>query len=100
MFISSFTRFTAFTASPNEPPGARLKDRVTTGNCPWWLTVMGALVISRCVKVLSGTWPLLLNVVEDCGATPNRRLKALVELGVLDAGDAPASEDEEPLCGP
>ena len=33
--ISCLTRFTAFTASPSDAPGARLNERVTTGNWPW-----------------------------------------------------------------
>ena len=54
---SSFLRvLMAFTASPSEAPGARLKDMVTTGNWPWWLIAMGPVVVSQCVKALSGTW--------------------------------------------
>ena len=29
------------TASPRDAPGARLTDKVTTGNCAWWLIVIG-----------------------------------------------------------
>ncbi len=46
MPISSCTLFTALTASPREAPGARLKESVTTGNWPWWFTVMGTVVVS------------------------------------------------------
>src|SRR6202041_3697684 len=42
-------------ASPREAPGARLNESVTTGNCPWWLTARGALVVCDRTKVESGT---------------------------------------------
>ena len=42
-------------ASPNEAFGARLKEIVTTGNWPWWLTDNGAVRDSKCVNALSGT---------------------------------------------
>ncbi len=45
------------TASPSDAPGARLNEIVTTGNCPWWLTASGAVVVSIWVKALSGTEP-------------------------------------------
>jgi hypothetical protein len=61
---------------------------------------MGALVISRCVNALSGTWPLFANAEEDCGATPNTPLEAMAEFSALDAVEALAREDEEPACGP
>ena len=61
MPISSFTLFTAFTASPSEASGARLKESVTTGNWPWWFTVIGTEVISTWLNALSGTWPPLGN---------------------------------------
>src|SRR5437763_5531770 len=53
---SSFTRLTAFIASPNDAPGARLNDKVTTGNWPWWLMVMGTFCNSRCENAPNGTW--------------------------------------------
>src|SRR5208282_5188492 len=53
----------AFVASPNEAPGARLNDSVTTGNCPWWLTARGVLVVCIRTKVESGTGaPLVVDV--------------------------------------
>ena len=45
----------AFTAAPSEYPGAMSKERVTEGNCPWWLTVSGAVVCTRCTTADSGT---------------------------------------------
>ena len=49
--------WTAFTASPRETPGARLKDTVAVGNCPWWFTARGAVRVSTRVKALMGTEP-------------------------------------------
>ena len=55
IFMSFCTCSIAFVASPSEALGARLKEIVTTGNCPWWLTDNGAVRDSQCVKALSGT---------------------------------------------
>src|ERR1700719_2894191 len=55
--MSFFTLSTALTASPRDTLGAKLKDRVTTGNCPWWFTVIGTVVCSTREKALSGIWP-------------------------------------------
>ena len=52
---SSFARSIARTASPSETPGARLKETVTTGNCPWWLIASGARDASMRVKAERGT---------------------------------------------
>ena len=54
---SALAWLTAFTAAPSEAPGARLKETVTTGNCPWWLTASGVVVSSTRVKAPSGTEP-------------------------------------------
>ena len=40
------------TAWPSAVPGARLKERVTAGNWPWWLTVSGAILLVKCATVL------------------------------------------------
>src|SRR5437870_405157 len=66
--ISFLTRLTAFTASPSETFGARLNDSVTTGNCPWWLTAMGAGVSSTREKALRGTCPPLGNIPDEAAA--------------------------------
>src|ERR1039458_585568 len=50
-------------ASPREAPGARLKESVTTGNCPWWLTARGVLVDCIFTKVESGTGAPLVAAV-------------------------------------
>ncbi len=102
MSSSSFTLFTASTASPSDAFGARLKESVITGNWPWWLTVMGALVICRWVKALSGTWPPLGNAVEDADAAPNALLEAIVGLSALDCRRMALASGRRatPLCGP
>src|SRR5271157_5476653 len=82
MTISSFTLLTASTASPNEAPGARLNDSVTTGNWPWWFTVIGTDVISTRLKALSGTWPPFGKAWLDAGGAPKALLDA-VEVDVL-----------------
>src|SRR6478609_1715058 len=84
MPISSFTLFTALTASPSDAFGARWNDKVITGNWPWWFTVMGTLVFSTRVKAASGTWPPLGNAEEDSMATVR---------GAAPAGPAPARLD-------
>src|SRR5260370_40961026 len=45
----------AVIALPRAAPGARLKDTVPAGNCPWWLMESGDFTLSRRVKALSGT---------------------------------------------
>ena len=45
------------TAAPSDTPGARLKETVTAGNWPWWLTRSGVARSSMVVKVESGTCP-------------------------------------------
>src|ERR1039458_1760993 len=80
MPISVFTLFTASTASPSEASGARLNESVTTGNWPWWFTVIGALDVSTCVKALSGTCPPFGNAVEEEIPLPNAVLEAIVGL--------------------
>ena len=41
---SCVVRSNACTASPSDPPGARLNETVTAGNCPWRLTTSGVVV--------------------------------------------------------
>ena len=40
---------------PASSPGATSKESVTEGNCPWWFTVSGAVVSTRCTTAESGT---------------------------------------------
>ena len=53
--MSRAARSIAATAWPSATPGARLKDSVTAGNWPWWLTASAALVAVTRVNVPSGT---------------------------------------------
>ncbi len=46
---------TAATASPSATPGARLKEMVTAGKRPWWLTWSGAELGSKRVSAVRGT---------------------------------------------
>jgi len=40
---------------PSAMPGARLKESVTAGNCPWWLTERLVLEVLNLAKLESGT---------------------------------------------
>src|ERR1039458_6751969 len=100
MPISVFTLFTASTASPSEASGARLNESVTTGNWPWWFTVIGALDVSTCVKALSGTCPPFGNAVEEEIPLPNTVLEAIVGLLAEADVEALATAAPAPLCGP
>src|SRR5205823_1374977 len=104
--ISSLVRFTALTASPSEAFGARLNESVTTGNWPWWLTVIGAFISSTWLKAESGTWPPLGNIeVDATGPPPKTPFEAMPEEppvklpeAELEERLAPAAESE--LEGP
>src|SRR5215475_4997119 len=88
---SSFTLFTASTASPSDAPGARLNESVITGNCPWWFTVMGAERYSTCVNALSGTCPPVGNTDEDAIVPPVRLLVGIaLPAAVLEAAELAA----------
>src|ERR1017187_2491530 len=69
--------------------GARLKESVTTGNCPWWLTVMGTEVICTVVKAESGTWLPEAKMAEEAGVLP----KTLLEAEPVALLEPPAEED-------
>src|ERR1039458_9725297 len=96
MPISVFTLFTASTASPSEASGARLNESVTTGNWPWWFTVIGALDVSTCVKALSGTCPPFGNAVEEEIPLPHTVLEAIVGLLAEDDVEALATAAPPP----
>jgi hypothetical protein len=56
----AFQGLDASTASPSETPGSRLKEIVTEGNWPWWLTVRAWVLRLMRATVSSGTsLPLL-----------------------------------------
>ena len=58
MFICRSAAWMLVTASPSATPGARLKDSVTAGKKPWWLTASGVVLAAKRVMALSGTWPV------------------------------------------
>src|SRR5580700_4002711 len=43
-----------WTAAPSDAPGAKLNERVTTGNWLWWLIVMGDGIIVGLTNASSG----------------------------------------------
>src|SRR5437773_6407845 len=55
MFICRSAAWIFVTASPSATPGARLKDRVTAGQKPWWFTASGVVLGVNFVMVESGT---------------------------------------------
>ena len=46
---------TTLTASPSAASGARLKESVVAGNCPWWVTASGVGVAETLAMLGSGT---------------------------------------------
>ena len=79
--------------------GARLKENVTTGNWPWWLTVMGTELNSTRLKALSGTCPPVGKTLADGMAAPYTALdwaEELAKAAVLAA--APGAWFEGPLA--
>ena len=59
MWRSASTLLIAVIAPPRDAFGARLKDAVMDGNCPWWLMTSASFVFSKCAKALSGMALLL-----------------------------------------
>ena len=55
MCMSFCTLVMAVIALPSAAFGARLKETVIAGNCPWWLMESGSEARSKWVNVLSGT---------------------------------------------
>src|SRR5215469_2855936 len=55
MLSSALASLMALTASPRAAPGAKLKETVTAGNCPWWLIARAVEPGSKRVKALRGT---------------------------------------------
>src|SRR5260370_14343109 len=97
--ISSLTLFTAFTASPREALGARLKESVMTGNWPWRFTVMGTARGSTRVKALRGTWPPVGNTVEEAMAPPPNAVLAWAALAAFAAAVASGRVLAGPVAG-
>src|SRR5215469_205074 len=62
---SLFALFTESMAAPSDACGARLNERVTTGNWPWWLMVSGPDDSAICEKIWSGTCSPPTNAEEE-----------------------------------
>src|ERR1039458_4257423 len=78
MPISVLAWVTAFTASPSDASGARLKEKVITGNWPWLVTVMGTAMFSVWLKAPSGTWVAGAKTAEEAMVVlPNAALDAV-----------------------
>src|SRR3974390_1486540 len=43
-------------ASPSDPPGFKLKEMVTAGNCPWWATASDVVEGPKWANDDNGTW--------------------------------------------
>src|SRR5690242_9002773 len=97
MCRSFLTRSTALMASPSETPGARLKDSVTTGNCPWCVIAIGTATVCVLLKALSGITLPLGNACVDAGAAPE---KGLEPAEYKDPDDAVAAATSAELAGP
>src|ERR1035438_10899301 len=87
MPISSLALLTALTASPSDASGARLKEKVMTGNWPWWFTVMGTAMFSVWLKALSGTWLAAAKTAEAGTEVPPKAVVDAVEAEVVAVGD-------------
>src|SRR5579885_561461 len=53
--VLSASVLTSASALPSDAPGARLKEMVTEGICPLWLTDSGPIVVAILTKASSGT---------------------------------------------
>src|ERR1017187_2710908 len=54
MFILFCSLSIVLIALPSEAFGARLKETVVDGNCPWCVMESGSVVVSKCEIALSG----------------------------------------------
>ena len=57
-------------APPSAALGARLKETVIAGNCPWWLIDSGSVFNSKCENALSGTALLFAELVTVAALLP------------------------------
>ena len=57
MPIAALTALMARTAWPRAVLGARLKETIDEGNCPWRLMVSGPVVSLKRAMAPRGTWP-------------------------------------------
>src|SRR5260221_13949434 len=70
----------------SDTPGFRLNDRVTDGNCPWWVTVNGLTPLSSVATVDRGVSPLTVThqgqlpaVTLSCNLKPGVSLSQAIE---------------------
>src|ERR1017187_3285659 len=70
MFISFCSLSTVLIALPSEAFGARLKETVVDGNCPWCVIESGSVVVSKWEIALSGIARLAAVVVAPAELTP------------------------------
>src|ERR1035441_7451166 len=61
---------TVVMALPSEAFGARLKDTVMAGNCPWRVIESGSVMVSKCENALSGMALLGVPLVAPAEFTP------------------------------
>jgi len=57
-------------ALPSEAFGAKLKDTVMAGNCPWRVIESGSVMVSKCENALSGMALLGVPLVAPAEFTP------------------------------
>src|SRR6202040_597507 len=57
-------------ALPSAAPGARLKETVMAGNCPWWLMERDWVLVSKWENALNGTALLFVELVAPADVAP------------------------------
>jgi hypothetical protein len=64
-------------ALPSAAFGARLKETVIAGNCPWCVMESASVVVSKCEKALNGTALLVIELVAPAEVAPPGPLNVL-----------------------
>jgi hypothetical protein len=70
MCISFCTFVISLIAPPSAAFGARLKDTVIAGNCPWCIIDSASVVVSKCENALNGTALLKVELVVPAEVAP------------------------------
>ena len=83
MWRSFWTLVTSEIALPRAAPGARLKETVMAGNCPWWLIERDWVLVSKWEKALKGTALLFALLVTPAEVEP--LLEVLVDVPAVSA---------------
>src|SRR3981189_1728858 len=78
MCISCCTFVISEIAPPSAAFGARLKDTVIAGNCPWCVIDSGSVVVSKCEKALKGTALLVVELVAPADVDPRLDVEVVV----------------------